>query len=49
MEFGWLEARFEGLLPGAVVVELLRLEVVERSLALASKLCYLPKLCYFPK
>lgn len=49
MDFGRLEARFEGLLRGAVVVEFLRLEVVERSLALASKRCYFPKLCYFPK
>ena len=38
MDFAGLKARFEASLAGEVVVELVRLEVVERSLALASKL-----------
>ncbi len=38
MDFARLKARFERSLAGEVVVELVRLEVVERSLALASKL-----------
>ncbi len=38
MDFGPLKARFERSLAGEVMVELVRLEVVERSLALASKL-----------
>ena len=38
MDFAHLKARFEVSFAGEVVVELVRLEVVERSLALASKL-----------
>jgi len=38
MELAKLKARFERSFAGEVVAELLRLEVVERSLALASKL-----------
>jgi membrane protein len=38
VNLGRLKARFEDTLAGEVVVELVRLEIVERSLALASKL-----------
>jgi membrane protein len=38
VDFSLLKARIEGSLAGEVVAELVRLEVVERSLALASKL-----------
>ena len=38
MDFAHFKARFAGSLAGEVVAELLRIEIVERSLALASKL-----------
>ena len=38
MDFAHVKARFAGSLAGEVVAELLRIEIVERSLALASKL-----------
>jgi len=38
MDFAGPKTRFEGSLPGEIAVELVRIEVVERSLALASKL-----------